>query len=817
MIHPVKAYLMHRTRKSFCLLAAMAALSSAVVLPQFKYASAQEVTSTLSSAPSVSPDAQMLLESDDLIYDNDRQLVIATGNVQIAYDGYSLVAEQVSYDRKSGRVLATGNVEILEPSGNRIFADEIDITDDFADGFVGSLKVETADNTRIAAESAERRDGEFTVFNDGVYTACEECKKDPTKPPLWQIRAKKVIINNHTRAVQYEDASFEFFGVPVVRLHRFAHADPSVKRKSGFLFPRYNYSEELGHSADVTYFFNLAPNYDLTLSSRYYSRQGFLGEAEWRHRTHNGQYTVKFAGIDQQDPDAFSEDAYITVDESQTDRKALMTTGLFHINPRWKFGWNGLFQSDENFARTYGLAGYSSRDETNEIYLTGLNNKNFFDFRVQDFLIQDQRAEDFDRYAAGEQTLNDQQAIALPSFDYNLVSDEDAIDGQISLDVNVTSVRRDASQIINSLDTTPGRFTTVPLSQNPIETAANERFHGIRGHYTRASADLQWKNSVVTDMGALVTASLGIQGDGIYHDTKNPNTEVNPLTSNESIFRAMPTGALEIRYPLISEGGFASQIFEPIAQIIVRPDETHIGEFPNEDAQSMVFDYSNLFDLDKFSGFDRVEGGTRANIGFRYSVNIENGPGVNFVAGQSFHLAGQNSYAQRDLVNAGQESGLETDRSDYVAGVQVDTGAGITFNASGRFDEKDFSVRRAEAGTRLAGTTGVLTASYIFTDEQPLYALETDRHEIKGAAKLNITDNWSVFGSTTYDIFNDSRISKAIGLAYDDECYSFSINYSQARSRSGNAGREAIGFRFGLRTIGGYGHKFNLPRRDDGN
>ena len=816
MIHPVKAYLMHHTRKSLGLLAAISALGSVVLLPQFQDGVAQEVTSSLSELPAVNPDAQMLLESDDLIYDNDRQLVIASGNVQIAYDGYSLVADQVSYDRRSGRVLATGNVEILEPSGNRIFADEIDITDDFSDGFVGALKVETADNTRLAAESAERRDGEFTIFNNGVYTACEECKKDPTKPPLWQIRAKRVIIDNQTRAVRYEDASFEFFGVPVVRLHRFAHADPSVKRKSGFLFPRYNYTEELGHSADVTYFFNLAPNYDLTLSGRYYSRQGFLGQAEWRHRTHNGQYTVKFARIEQEDQRAFADESYVTVDELQEERKALMTTGRFQINPRWTFGWNGLFQSDENFARTYSLTGFSSRDETNEIYLTGLNDKNYFDIRVQDFLIQDQRATDFDRYADGTQTLNDQQAVALPSFDYNLVSGEDALEGQVSLDVNVTSVRRDAAQIINSLDTTPGRFTTVPLSQNPIETAANERFHGIRGAYTRASSDLQWKNSVITDPGAVVTASLGLRADAIFPETDDLNTEVNPLTSNDSIFRAMPTGALEIRYPLIAEDGFASQIFEPIAQIIVRPDETHIGQFPNEDAQSMVFDYTNLFDLDKFSGFDRVEGGTRANIGFRYSVNIDGGPGIDLVAGQSFHLAGQNSFAQRDLVNAGQESGLETDRSDYVAGLQFDTGRGVTFNASGRFDESDFSVRRAEAGTQLASPIGVFSAAYIFTDEQPLYALETDRHEVKGSAKLNITENWSVFGSTVFDIYNDSRISKSIGLAYDDECYSFSLNYSQSRSRSGEAGTETIGFRFGLRTIGGYGHKFNLPRRDDG-
>ena len=101
--------------------------------------------------------------------------------MQIAYDGYTLVAQRVTYSRASGRVIASGNVEIVEPNGSRIFAEEIDITDDFQDGFVQSLQVETADNTRFAAESAERRDGEIAVFNNGVYTACEPCKDQPEK------------------------------------------------------------------------------------------------------------------------------------------------------------------------------------------------------------------------------------------------------------------------------------------------------------------------------------------------------------------------------------------------------------------------------------------------------------------------------------------------------------------------------------------------------------------------------------------------------------------------------------------------------------
>jgi len=334
---------------------------------------------------------------------------VATGNVQIAFGESTLVADRVEYNQQSGRLIATGNVEILEPSGNRIFAQQIDITDDFKDGFVSALNIETADNTRIAAESAERRDGEITTFNNGVYTACKACEENPQKPPFWSIRAAKVVVNNSKKTIEYEEPTFEFFGKPVLKLSHFSHADPAIKRKSGFLIPRVRNNDELGFSYRQGYFFNLAPNYDLTLFGTYYSRQGFLGEAEWRQRTDNGEYSIAYAGIDQQEPEAFTLG---TVDAVEDDRHALVTRGLFDINSRWQVGWDALFQTDENFARTYDIANKDDNDITNEIFLVGIGEKNYFDLRAQDFLVQSSSVDELTgNFFPGNQSATDQQAV----------------------------------------------------------------------------------------------------------------------------------------------------------------------------------------------------------------------------------------------------------------------------------------------------------------------------------------------------------------------------------------------------------------------
>lgn len=265
------------TALAACLLAAAVPFAAPAVAQDFEYAQG-------------SPDADLLLEADTVIYDNDRNTVTAVGGVRIDYDGNRMVAQRVTYDRATGRMVASGNVEIVDRQGNRIYSNEIDVTDDFRDAFVRMLRVETPDKTYFAADSAERRDGEVTTFNYGVYTACEPCEENPEKPPVWRVKAEKIIWNGKAKTVRFENSRFEFFGMPLAFLPAFEIADPTVKRKTGFLLPTYRASDEIGHGVKVPFYIALAPTYDLTLKPAWYSRQGFVGEAEWRQRFNSGEY-----------------------------------------------------------------------------------------------------------------------------------------------------------------------------------------------------------------------------------------------------------------------------------------------------------------------------------------------------------------------------------------------------------------------------------------------------------------------------------------------------------------------------------------------
>src|SRR5947199_1540634 len=236
------------------------------------------------------PNAQMMVRAAELKYDNVNNRILANGSVQIYYQGSTLEANRVVYEQTSKRMRAEGNARLTEADGKVIVGEVIDLTCQFRDGFVDSLQIETVDKTRFAAPRAERQGGRYTVFQSGVYTACEPCKDDPSKPPRWQVRATRIIHDDTEKMIYFESARLEAFGYPLFYWPYLSTRDPTVKRKSGLLVPKFGYSSVMGVNFSQPYFWALAPNYDLTVTPTLSSKQGLLMQAEWRHRLPNGSY-----------------------------------------------------------------------------------------------------------------------------------------------------------------------------------------------------------------------------------------------------------------------------------------------------------------------------------------------------------------------------------------------------------------------------------------------------------------------------------------------------------------------------------------------
>ncbi|MCD7108957.1 LPS-assembly protein LptD [Rhizobium sp. DKSPLA3] len=730
---------------------------------------AQSAPTTL--APKLPDDAKMVLSANELVYNRDAERVIVRGAVQINYGGYQMVAQQVEYSQKTGRIVATGQIELIEPTGNKIYAEKMDVTDNFADGFIETMRVETTDLTKLAAVNGERRNGDEIILNQAVYTACTPCATNPDYRSLWHIKAQRIIQNGKTHTVRLENARFELFGKPILYLPVLEVPDGTVKRKSGFLFPRFRYTQKLGAGVSVPYYWAISPTMDATVTATGLTRQGFLLEGEFRQRFETGQHVLRMAGISQMDRSSFTDG---TVDAQETERGLIGSRADFKINPRWSFGWDVLVQSDNNFAKTYELSTFDGTTHTNQAYLTGLGKRNYFDLRAFYFDIQD---------ADPDSVAENKQAYAQV-LDYDYTAPQAVAGGELSATVNLTNVNRNR--------------------EDSVDVFGVDRFRGLEGTAHRLTAEAEWKKTFIVPGGLSLTPLLAARGDilGLTMDNPGP-AYTGDYNGDDTSTRGMATAGLEARYPILMATANSSHILEPIAQVYVRPDESNPGSLPNEDAQSFVFDATNLFERDKFSGFDRIEGGSRANLGLRYTGTLGNGYGVRSIVGQSFHLGGVNSFATDDLVKVGADSGLETDRSDYVGMFGIDAPSGLTASLSGRLDEEDFDLRRTDFSVGYEGIAWQTAITYTSIKAQPTYGSPYDQDEIQTAAAWRFREYWSVFGSVTYDINNSLVTRNGLGVTYDDQDTLFSLVYKNERDPDQSLANDwSIGARISFRTLG---------------
>jgi LPS-assembly protein len=637
------------------------------------------------------------------------------------------------------------------------------------------LSIVTSDDSRIAAEQAERRGGNTTVFRNGRFTPC---KSTDGMPPLWCISAATVIHDQQAQTITYQDAQFELFGTPILWMPYFEHADPSVKRKSGFLMPEFSGSETLGYGMTVPYYFALAPNYDFTFYPMVTSRQGVLWQGDWRHRLENGQYYVKLAGIDQ---DADNLPSSITNrDQFEGWRGSVETKGLFSLSSWWKLGWDVTLESDDTFRRFYKLDNILLTDRVNKVFLEGISDRNYFGASLFHF---------------GGLSFNDSQAFgqseayAYPIIDYNYVFADPVVGGEVRWNTNVLS------------------FTD---NQDPsIVSLGGEQMN-------RLVTEVSWRRRFSDALGITYTPFGQVRGDlyqvNNYVDPQASDAINTVVVGETSLARGIALGGVTVSYPWVANANSGSHVIEPIGQIIARQASVRQNDLPDDDAKSLVFDDTNLFDWDKFSGYDRIETGTRANVGLQYTFQANYGGYARILAGESYQLAGDNAYANPGFDSDGNPefnpfSGLQTSRSDFVLGAYIAPVAGLQLLSQSRFDQGDLSLRSQNAAAQVSFGPLSASAIYAYLNTDPTNGIDDAQEDIYSSLAIRLTERWSIAAAARFDIDADEFASDMFQARYADECFVLTATYTDNYYNNPDiVDGQTIMLRFELKHLGEFGY-----------
>lgn len=736
-------------------------LLSAVVALSAGLSSQAQTPSTAAPAsappqPAATPTKpDVVVHADRIDQDKATQIVTAEGNVEVRVGARVLLADRVIYDRAKQTLRAQGNVQITDASGATEFADEIEVDQDFTNGFATRFSTRMPGNATATASSAVRSDSTRNALEQVIFTSCTICEAEGTAP-TWSLRARRAVQNQDTQMITYQDAVLEIKGVPILYTPYFAHPDPTSERRSGLLVPDAGVSSKLGPFYEQPYYWAISPSQDLTISPMVSQQVNPLLKLFYRKRFFSGYIQLDGSATNEQE---FNSDGDKFGDK--TWRSHLYGSGLFAINKDWRWGFGVERQTDDLYDRRYDIDGendrhglYNSqpRQLFSQLFTTGQTER--FYAEIAAVSVQGLRANDF---AAQTPTI-------LPVVFAEKVYDFGA-GGQVAADFSAVALKRDLPEIL-------------PNGQSALNSA-------------RATASVDWNAQYILGPGIVVEPFGMGRGDVYRIDDGVP---VAPAISSkaETITRFLGLVGTQVSMPFVRRGKTVDVMIEPIAMVGYGTTDANDPRITNEDSLLLESDDSNLFKPNSVSNYDLWEGGGRASLGLSAKASFGNGVDVSGVVGRRWREESDAAFNQL--------SNLSGKTSDYVASVRANFGGALSAGARMRYDN-DLDFARIDVDTtaniwRLSGT-----ARY-FRIAKNSSGVPDEGVVLNGS--LKVTKNWSLIGLQSRNITDKRDLSLILGVSYEDECSIFSITYQRNgatdRSLSPYSG---IRFNFMFKGLGG--------------
>ncbi|MBX9644012.1 MAG: LPS assembly protein LptD [Novosphingobium sp.] len=694
-------------------------------------------------------------EADGAAYDDNKDQISVSGNVVLRRGQQSVRADKVTWDRKSGQIVAEGNIRFVDQDGNQLFTDRLELTDELKAGAMQNMLYVLREGGRLAAQSGERGENGQVILQNAAYSACAvEDSQGCSRRPSWRLTAKRVVFDPDSKTVRFHGSRIELFGVSLLPMPTITLATDG-RPISGLLIPDVQLSASNGVQISDTWYQRLGPNRDLSVTGYIYTEALPMVSAQYRQITGAGALQVTgYATRSSRIPIGGNPTS------SQKDfRGYLYANGRFQFTPNWSLTFSSRLTSDRTFLRRYDI----SRDD-----------------RLRSTVNLERIAPDSYLSIAGwaTQTLRvgdpqGQVPVAIPVIDYRRRLSDPWLGGRVQLQANSLAITRSSGQ-----DT------------------------------QRAFASAQWDLRRITPMGQELTLTALARGD-VYHSDENALSPTVSYRGNPGWqTRGMASVAFDAKWPLVGSFMGGTQVLTPRIQIVASPTLRNL-EVPNEDARAIDLEDSNLFALNRFPGYDRIEDGVRFTYGFDWQFDR---PGwrISTTVGQSYRLTDRPT-----LLPDG--TGLSTRTSDIVGRTEVRYREFVKFTHRFRLDKDDFAVRRNEFDAAIGTRRTYLEVGYLRLNRDVSSGIEDlkDREEARIAGRIGFARYWSFFGSGVFDLTGISDdpalvgvdgfqpIRTRLGVAYQDDCLEIDFTWRRDFVANGDARRgNTFQIHIALRNLG---------------
>lgn len=496
----------------------------------------------------------------DQVFTSGNSLLIAEGNVEALFGTSRLKASRIVYDRRAESLVIDGPITITDGDNILILASSAELDRNLENGLLRGARLVLNQQLQLAAQQMNRVSGRYSQLYKVAVTSCRVCETG--KPPLWQIRAKRVVHDQIARQLYFEGAQFRVRDVPVFYLPRLRLPDPTLSRAAGFMIPSIRRNSQLGTGVKIPYFIPIGKHRDITLTP-YFSSE--IRTIEYRYRQAYRRGTLAVEGAVSQD----------TLLPGQT-RAYVFAIGRFALNHGYTLEFDIEATIDNSYLLDYD---YSEKDRLDsEVAVTRTTRDEYI------------RAA-FTQYHSLRVTENN---ATLPT----LIGDvryerrflPKSVGGELRLGAEIHSHFRYSNL------TTDGPDSDIWADGRDV---------------TRLNANASWLRTwtLAAGLRASTTAALDIDS---FHTAQIGST------ADASTVAVTPAVAVSLRWPLRKTTATGvSYVIEPMAQVAwVGGTAPNVA---NDESTRVEFDEGNLLAISRFPSVDRREYGLSAALGANWT------------------------------------------------------------------------------------------------------------------------------------------------------------------------------------------------------
>lgn len=702
-----------------------------------------------------SPELRAQLPTDiigDTLGATEGQSTTFSGNVALTRGDQFLGTDNLTFDSATNRYTARGNVR-YQDSGMRLVADSAE----------GDQEADSHDIRNVRYQLTERRgnggaeqiqlQGSQGSMYDSTYSTC------PPSQRMWELQADRIDVDTEEGTGVARNAVLRIGKVPVLYVPWFPFPLDD-RRRTGLLYPGVGFNSRNGFDWRQPIYFNLAPNYDDTLTPRLMTNRGLMLSNEFRYLTPTGKGTLDLSYLpsdgltrdrrDEEDEEftrgtADPADDYDSRNKRKDDRGRFRFKGFQNLGPTWQARANLNWISDPRYVEDFSsnLDGVSTYAVTSDIGVYGrgrywgaglmADHVQLSDYTLREFT---QRYDRLPRaFANWEQPFGRWLSAGVEAEAVRFAHIDDS------------TIRRSYSNgDILELERRPGgsRVDIKPYLTVPLEGASWFVKPTLAWRYTGYELSDDMADSI-----AFNRATNSVAGTGA------PVTpDLVASFRDDAPSRSLPIASLDAGLFFDRETSIRGNPFlhtlEPRLFYLNAPYRNQ-DDLPSFDTTPLTFSWGQLFRDNRFSGADRQSDANQLTLALTSRLIRQSDGREKLTAS-----IGQIRYFEDSRVGLGlTDPGVERGKSAWVADASFAVNDRWTIGASYQWDPKFSRKDLASVRTRyLVGDEGIINFGYRYRRNGG-----TGRDLLKQvdlSFLYPLTPSWSLVGRYYYSLLDQA-------------------------------------------------------------